>query len=66
VINQYLVQIIFKTNELVDIIKNFKSNASWFKKNLYKKTGAAIQIFYKSKCAAGKTSQTKCAAGQIF
>jgi len=27
---------------------------------------AAGQIFDKTKCTAGKTYQTKCAAGQIF
>jgi len=31
-----------------------------------KKISAAGQIFYKTKCAAGKTYQIKCAAGQIF
>jgi len=30
------------------------------------KISAAGQIFYKTKCAAGKTYQIKCAAGHIF
>jgi len=60
------VGIVFTTNESVDIIRNFKSNASRFKKNLYEKKCAAGKIFYETKCAAGKTYQIKCAAGQIF
>ena len=37
VITQFRVGIIFTTNELVDRIRNFKSNASLFKKKLNEK-----------------------------
>jgi len=37
---------IFTTNELVDIIRNFKSNASLFK-NLYDKNAAQARFFVK-------------------
>jgi len=50
---------------LVDIIRNFKSNASRFKKILYEKKRRRPD-FDETKCAAGKTYQIKCAAGQIF
>jgi len=42
------VEIIFTTNELVDIIRNFKSNAFQFGKNLYEKnTPQARFLWYK-------------------
>jgi len=36
------------------------------KKFFYEKECGAGQIFHEIKCAAGKTYQTKCAAGRIF
>jgi len=32
----------------------------------YEKNGPQARFFYIIKCAAGKTYQTKCAAGRIF
>ena len=71
------VQNIFTTNELADNIRNLKSNAfqndqnifyGWLKrKNLLKKKHALqTRFFNEEKCAAGKSDQIKCAAGQIF
>jgi len=39
--------IISTTNELVEIIKNFKSNASRFKKKLYEKNAMQARFFMK-------------------
>jgi len=50
---------------LVDRIRNFKSNASWFKESVYEKNVPQARFFMK-KFAAGNTYETKCAAGQIF
>jgi len=54
-------QIVFTTNELVDSIKIFKWNASPNDEEedfLWKKCTTG-QIFYETKCAAGKTSMIK-------
>ena len=58
------VEMILTTNESVDVIRNFKSNAFRVKKILYE-TNTQQTIFYETKCAAGKTYQIKCAVGQI-
>jgi len=41
------VGIIFTTNELVDRIRNFKSNTSLFKKKLYPKNAPQARFFMK-------------------
>jgi len=41
------VGIIFTTNELLDRIRNFKSNASLFKKNMYEKNALQARFFMK-------------------
>jgi len=41
------IGVIFTTNELVDRIRNFKSNASLFKKNLYEKNALHARFFMK-------------------
>jgi len=73
------VQIIFTTNKLVGRIRNPTSNAPQndyeednfhfcFRKDVFffnlKKFAA--RCFFETKCAAGRTNQTKCATGQIF
>jgi len=61
-------QIIFTTDNLVDRIKILEWNASPNdqEENFLWKECAAGQILKEMKCAAGKTYQTKCAAGWIF
>jgi len=41
------IGVIFTTNELADRIRNFKSNASLFKKNLYEKNALQARFFMK-------------------
>jgi len=43
------VQIIFTTNEFVDRIRNFKSNASQFKKMIYQKNAPQARFCMKQK-----------------
>jgi len=59
------VEIVFTNNELVDIKRNFISNASLFKRIWHEKN-APQAIFLSTKCAVGKTYQIQCAADQIF
>jgi len=53
------------TNELADRIRNSKSNSSQFKK-IFDEKNAPKARFLITKCAAGKTYETKRAGGQIF
>ena len=62
------VRIIYTTKELVDKIRNMKSNASQNdqKGNTIWKDAQQANFFDETKCAAGKICTAKCDAGLIF
>jgi len=60
------VGIIFTTNELVDRISNFKSNASRFKQNNYEKNAPQARIFMKQNTPQARFIKQNAPQARIF
>ena len=58
--------IVFTINELVDIIRNFKSNASRFKKILYEKNAAQARFLTKQNAPQARLIKQNAPQARIF
>jgi len=58
--------IISTTNELVEIIKNFKSNASRFKKKLYEKNAMQARFFMKQNAPQARPIKQNAPQARFF